>query len=171
MLKKSIPILIIFFIADDHLLVLGGKDVNYNTLSDVEVLGIQTECNPTDLPSPVEWHASVYSSAVQSLITCGGLENYEIYSSCSVESKNGYQPALPAMNSARSYFAMVAIQDQLISIGGNGVSNTMEIIQLNISNDEWIEQSMPFSVWSHCAVTLDNDIFVIGGKDENRNVC
>ena len=170
-----------FFIADDHLLVLGGKVVNYNsrsTLSDIELLGTQTECNPTDLPSPVELHASVFSSAVKSLITCGGLEDHgsstfggKIISSCSVQSKNRHHIALPPMNSARYHFTMVSIQHQLISIGGNGVYNTMETIHLNISNDEWLEQSMPFSVWSHCAVTLDNDIFVIGGRDENRNVC
>merc|ERR1712038_1100960 len=69
----------------DHLVILGGWKKNRrminDALSDVEVLDMQTErvrrrkrkgCDPTDLPSPVSSHASVYSSTLQSIITCGG---------------------------------------------------------------------------------------------------
>ena len=145
-------------------------------MDDVEVLSMQTDdagCNPTDLPSPVGVHASVYSPSLKSLITCGGFIYPRLSSSCLVQSKNGSnssnQISIPPMKSARAYFAMVLIRDHLISIGGLGESgnrDTMETIQFNVTN-EWIEQSMPFSVVLHCAVTLDDNIFVIGGSGVN----
>ena len=171
-----ISILIMFFTAGDHLMILGGYDGN--TLSDVEVLDMQTDdtgCNPTDLLSPIDSHATVYSSALQSLITCGGYgtnhrnNGYGRLSSCSVQSKNGHQISLPPMNSARSSFAMVSIRNQLISIGGVGGYNTMETIELNDAT-AWSQQMMPFSVVYHCAVTLENNVIIMGGRDENWNV-
>jgi len=155
----------------DHLIILGGLDVNWNTSSDVELLDMQTEdkgCDPTDLPSPVYAQASVYSSVLQSLITCGGHGSNERLSSCSVQTKNGHQLSLPPMNSGRSYYAMVIIQNKLYSLGGSETENTMETIELNATGT-WKQQSMPFSVSHHCAVVLDNNIIVIGGRDENGN--
>ena len=154
------------------MVILGGWDVNYDLLSDVELLGMQTEdngCDPTDLPSPVATHASVYSSVLQSLITCGGQGNNGSLSSCSVQSKKGYPISIPSMNSRRYWFSMVSIQSQVYSIGGEGAENTMETIKLNATGT-WIQQSMPFSVRGHCSVVLDNNIIVIGGIDENSNV-
>ena len=170
-----ISILIIFFIAGDHLVILGGKEDRYhiddyqiiNELSDVEVLGIRTqsECNSTDLPDRRSNHASVYSFAHQSLITCGGDEDYYTGRSCNVQSVNGHQNLMPLMNSARHHFAMVSIRNQIFAIGGAGGKgwNTMETIRLNEKNYNWSEQSMPFGVSHHCAVTLDDNIIVIGG--------
>jgi len=136
-----------------------------------------TGCNPTDLPSPVAGHASVYSSALKALITCGGVGKHGDFqylnsissSSCSVQRNNEHQIEMPSMNSARWAFAMVSIGNQLISIGGYGVTNTMETIELD-ANRIWNQKSMPFSVSSHCAVALDNNVIVIGGLDENSNV-
>jgi len=153
----------------DHLVIIGGWDGN--GLSDVEVLDIQTEdtrCNPTDFPSPIDAHASVYSSALQSLITCGGDGNNGSLSSCSIQTKSGHHISIPSMKSRRVAFAMVTIRNHLISIGGWGGRNTMETIQLNAAGT-WTQQSMPFSVESHCAVTLDNNVIVIGGVDKNGN--
>merc|ERR1711994_990988 len=99
------------------MVILGGR--NWNKLSDVKALDMQIEdkgCNPTDLPSPVYSHASVYSSTIQSLITCGGQGNNGRLSSCSVQTKNGHHISIPSMNSRRVYFAMVTIGNQLISI-------------------------------------------------------
>ena len=154
------------------MVILGGYDANLNKISDVEVLDMQTEdkgCDPTDLPSPVYSHACVYSSVLQSLITCGGYGSNGRLSKCSVETKNGHQISLPPMNSGRSSFAMVSTRNQLISIGGLGSRNKMETIKLNATG-AWNQQPMPFSVQLHCAVALDNNIIVIGGMDENRNV-
>jgi len=154
----------------DHLVILGGYN-GYNRLSDVEVLEVQTEdtgCNPTDFSSSVSSHASVYSSALQSLITCGGYGNYEYLSSCSVQTKNGHHISIPPMNSKRSYFSMVTIENKLYSIGGRKTDNTMETIEMNATGT-WNQQSMPFSVSAHCAVVFDNNIIVIGGLDENNN--
>jgi len=155
----------------DHLVILGGDDVNDNALSDVEVLDMQTEdkgCDPTDLSSTVGWHASVYSSTLQSIITCGGWGNYGSLSSCSVQTKNGHHISIPSMNLSRYYFAMVTIQNKLYSLGGWETENTMETITLNATGT-WNQQPMPFSVYGHCAVVLDNNIIVIGGRDENDN--
>ena len=130
---------------------------------------MQTEdkgCDPTDLPSPVYGHASVYSSVLQSLITCGGYGSNERLSSCSVETKNGHSISIPPMNATRANFAMVTIENHLYSIGGWGSRNTMETITLNATGT-WNQQSMPFSVQDHCAVVLDNNIIVIGGWDGN----
>merc|ERR1719367_1087843 len=41
----------------------------------------------------------------------------------------------------------------------------MEKIKLNATGT-WNQQSMPFSVSHHCAVVLDNNIIVIGGRDK-----
>ena len=132
-----IPISIIFFPLDEHLVeldgeehlvILGGEDVRNVDLSNVEVLNTQTEdigCNPTDLPSGVWGHASVYSSAIHSLITCGGYGNNGPVSSCSVQSKTGHHIIMPPMNSRRYKFAMITIRNQLISIGGFPGGNTM----------------------------------------------
>ena len=170
---------IIFFIVGDHLVILGGG-YDRNALSDVEALEMQTDdtgCNPTDLPSPVAGHASVYSSSLKSLITCGGVGKHGDFqylnsissSSCSVQSNNEHQIEMPSMNSARWSFAMVSIGNQLISIGGDGTENTMETITLNATGT-WHQESMPFSVQLHCAVVLGNNIIVIGGYDANNNV-
>ena len=134
------------------MVILGGSDIR-NTLSDVEVLDMQTEdkgCDPTDLPSPVWGHASVYSSVLQSLITCGGYGTNGRLSSCSVQTKNGHHISIPSMNSRRSSFAMVSIRDQIYSIGGYVTRNTMETITLNATGT-WNQQSLPFSVRYHCA--------------------
>jgi len=137
---------------------------------------MQTEdkgCDPTDLPSPTLAHTSVYSSTFQSIITCGGDGTMDVMygngrlSSCSVKTKNGHHISIPSMNSRREDFAMVTIQNKLYSIGGDGSANTMETIEMNATGT-WNQQSMPFSVRSHCAVVLDNNIIVIGGRDENR---
>ena len=170
-------IVIIFFIVGDHLVILGGANES-DILSDVELLGIQTEnagCNPTDLPSPVTGHASVYSPTTQSLISCGGLEGgFTALSNCTAQSKNGNHISMPPMNSNRSVLDMVSIQNQLIAIGGiqHFISrkNTMESIQLNETNGNWIQQYMPFYVYGHCAVTLGNNVIIIGGAKSNCNV-
>lgn len=167
MIFHFIPILILFFIAGDHLVILGG--FNGNTLSDVEFLDMQTEdkgCGQTDLPPPLWGHASVYSSTLKSIITCGVVGNNGSLSSCSVRNKNVHQISFPPMNSRRSYFAMVTIHNQIFSIGGDGTENTMETIKLNATGT-WNQQSMPFSVRDHCAVVLDNNIIIIGGYNRN----
>ena len=161
--------MILIFIVGDHLIILGGRDVNNDRLSDVEILDMQTDdtgCNPTDLLSPVRRHASVYSSALQSLITCGGWGNNGTLSTCSVQSNNGHQISIPPMNLARYDFAMVSIRNQLISIGGYESKNTMETIKMNATRT-WNQQLMPFSVYGHCAVTLDDNVIVIGGTAGN----
>ena len=105
------------------MVILGGNNVNGDRLSDGEVLDMQTEdkgCDPTDLPSPVSGHASVYSSTLQSLITCGGIGNIGrkigFLSSCSVQNNNGHQKSIPPMKSTRAFSAMVSIRNQLISL-------------------------------------------------------
>jgi len=154
--------------------ILGGRDENWNMLSDVEVLDMQTDdtgCNATDLPSPVSDHATVYSSSLQSLITCGGWGKYYATSRCTFQSKNGNQISLPSMNNNRRDVAMVSIRNLLVSIGGQGFTrteSTMETIRLNTTNDEWSEQFMPFEIYRHCAVTLDDNVIVIGGFGGQR---
>ena len=154
------------------MVILGGYGANFNKISDVEVLDMQTEdkgCDPTDLPSPVYSHACVYSSVLQSLVTCGGYGTNGRLSSCSVQTKNGRHISIPLMNSKREDFAMVTIQNKLYSLGGWETENTMETIEMNATGT-WNQQSMPFSVRGHCAVPLDNNIIVIGGRDAKLNV-
>jgi len=156
----------------DHLVILGGLDANYHELSDVELLGMQTEdngCDPTDLPSPVRGHASVYSSSLQSLITCGGDGSNGRLSSCSVGTKNEPPISIPPMNSKRYLFTMVTIQNKLYSLGGYETENTMETIEMNATGT-WNQKTMPFSVYGHCAIALDNNIIVIGGHDGNYDL-
>ena len=74
------------------------------------------------------------------------------------------------MKSRRYFFAMVTIRNQLFSTGGRGGGNTMETARLNMKNDIWIEKSMTFSVYYPSAVTLHDDIIVIGEWEENDNV-
>merc|ERR1712038_485217 len=153
----------------DHLVILGGLDANYHKISDVEFLDMQTEdkgCDPTDLPSPISGHASVYSSSLQSLITCGGEQNNGLLSSCSVRTKNGHHISIPQMNSRRKDFAMVTIHNKLYSLGGQKTENTMETLEMNATGT-WNQKTMPFSVFGHCAIALDNNIIVIGGHDGN----
>ena len=156
------------------MVILGGSSYHAghgeDTLSDVEVLDMNTEgtgCKPTDLPSPVTAHASVYSSALKSLITCGGKGNNR---GCFVQNKKGDQISFPEMNSARELFTMVSIRNQLVVIGGTASRNTIETIRLNATLTKWNQQSIPFSVVSHCAVTLDDNVIIIGGRDENNKV-
>ena len=74
------------------------------------------------------------------------------------------------MNTARYWFTMVAIKYQLFAIGGYDSFNTMETITMN-GTSQWNQQTMPFSVWAHCAVTVGDTVIVIGGRDENHDVC
>ena len=158
-------------------MALGGKDENIEIISDVEVLNIQSDdtgCNPTDLPIAVFQHASVYSTALHSLITCGGGAYNGRLFSCTVQTLNVNQISMPPMNSTRNGFAIFSIQNEAISIGGlmeyDTISNTMETIRLNDTEGNWNQQTMPFSVYGHCAVTLDDNIIVIGGLDKNWKV-
>ena len=79
--------------------------------------------------------------------------------------KKGDQISFPEMNSARELFTMVSIRNQLVVIGGTASKNTIETIRLNATLTKWNQQSIPFSVVSHCAVTLDDNVIIIGGRN------
>ena len=139
-------------------------------LSDVEVVDVQkenTNCNPTDLPYAVYRHATVASD--QGLITCGGFSDGSWESKCILQRKNGETTSFPTMKSRRSVFGMVLVSDVIYAIGGYPSITTMETINVN-HGTEWTEQSLDFSVSSHCVTSVANGKIVVTGGYDGSNV-
>jgi len=83
---------------------------------------------------------------------------------------------IPSLNVNRSYAASTFIQNKVVVAGGygNGYLDTIEILDWDESNhgSQWIESpsKMPIKVWAHTLVTFNNKLFMIGGRDDGRNV-
>ena len=77
------------------------------------------------------------------------------------------------MNLKRNRLTLTAISNYIIAIGGFGTNRrdigNMEIINLE-ADRQWLQQNMPFSVYSHCTVALGNNIIVTGGENEDWRV-
>ena len=161
------------------MLATGGL-IGLRVLSNIEVLNPTNgniNCNPKNLPYKVSGHKSVYSKAINAVITCGGEdEDYEYLSTCIFQRKGNNHP-FPSMHSKRHRLTLHSISDTIFAIGGrpswvfdaSPYKNSMEFINLNTSS-EWTLQEMPFSVYLHCSVTLGNHIIVTGGLDAKDNV-
>ena len=77
------------------------------------------------------------------------------------------------MNLKRNRLTLTSISNYIIAIGGFGTNTrdigNMEIINLE-ADRQWLQQNMPFSVYSHCTVALGNNIIVTGGENEDWRV-
>ena len=161
-----------YFIFSDNLVIIGGyRYPNY--LSDIETVNLEDDnlnCDPTDLPYKVQWHASVYTPVLNGILTCGGYdENYNYLSKCILQREGNESNHFPALNSKRIGLSLTSISDTIYAIGGLKNENTMETIYLN-TDKQWKQEEFPFSVYWHCLVGLGNKIIVTGGLDENNNV-
>ena len=170
------------------MLVTGGL-IGDRFLSNIEVLNPTNgniNCDPKNLPYKVTGHKSVYSKAINAVITCGGEDwedwnwehlDYEYLSWCYYQRKDK-NFAFPHMNSKRHRLTLHSISDIIFAIGGkpswdfnaSPYKNTMEFINTSITLSQWTLQETPFSVYLHCSVTLGNYIIVTGGLDAKDNV-
>merc|ERR1712198_702939 len=124
----------------------------------------------TDLQYKVAYHASVYSSVLEGIVTCGGWdENRNYLSKCILQTKRNESNQFPSLISKRYGLSLTAISNKIFAIGGDPNENTMEIINLNTADRQWKKEQLPFSVDDHCSVGLGNKIIVIGGRDEYYN--
>ena len=153
-------------------MIIGGY--NGGPLSDIEAISIDEDdinCDPTDLPYKVVYHASVYSSVLEASVTCGGWgKNLNTLSKCILQTKRNESNQFPSLNSKRGHLSLTAISNKIFAIGGSPNKNTMETINLTLLTDNEKKEELPFSVLRHCSVGLGNNIIVTGGQDENRNV-
>ena len=152
-------------------MIIGGYNGRY--LSDIEAVNINDDnmnCDPTDLPYKVAYHASVYTPVLDGILTCGGRDkNYNVLSKCVILRKGNDSNHFPALNSKRYRLSLTSISDTIYAIGGYPNKNTMETINLN-TDKQWKQEELPFSVFSHCSVGQGNKIIVTGGWDESNNV-
>ena len=153
----------------DRLLVIGGRGLNYKFLSDVELVTPSSnndQCDPTDLNEEVYAHASVVSRE-GNIVTCGGYnKNWNPSSKCQIETSTGETRFFSSMNYKRYWFGMSIINGIIYAIGGYSSSyNKMESINIKTENHWKVEANMPFEVWSHCVVTINTKIVVIGGRN------
>ena len=154
-------------------MIIGGNEWG-RYLSDIEAVSIDEDdinCDPTDLPYKVGYHASVYSSVLEASVTCGGVdENWNTLSKCILQTKRNESNQFPSLISKRKYLSLTAISNKIFAIGGYPNENTMETINLNTADRQWKKENLPFSVYDHCSVVLGNKIIVTGGEDEYGNV-
>ena len=92
------------------------------------------------------------------VVTCGGT-NGHYQSKCTILTQDGKAKSFPSMVSHRHYFQMVVINDSLYAIGGASSSDTMEVINIKYGR-EWDQEELPFSVFAHCAVVINNKIIL-----------
>ena len=158
------------YFTGDHLLVIGGDDGRI--LSEVEMINLGAQdkvCQPLQLEYPVRDHSSVVTS--RGVITCGGW-NGTYLKTCTLQTKEGESKPFPSMNRRRYNFGMVVMDQSLIVVGGYGtfeILNKMEKIGLN--DNEWVEEDLPFTVWGHCVVYInETTMMAIGGLDGRLNV-
>ena len=144
-----------------------------NDLSDIEAVNLEDDninCDPTDLPYKLSFHASVYAPVFDGILTCGRWnENLNDLSKCILQSKRNGSNHFPALNLKRVGYSLTSISDTIYAIGGVPNENTMESINLN-TDKQWKQEGLPFSVSRHCSVGLGNNIIVTGGWDKNLNV-
>ena len=156
------------------LVVIGGIDSNWNykRLSNVELVTPSSnndECDPTDLNEEVAYHASVLSPE-GNIVTCGGEDKKRNrLSKCQIQTSTGETRSFPSMINKRSKFEMSIVNGILYAIGGHlltswGSSNKMESINIKTGKLWKEEANLPFRVHSHCVVTINNKIVVIGGS-------
>jgi len=155
----------------DNLVIVGGYRFP-NNLSDIEAVNLEYDninCDPTDLPYKVKYHASVYTPVLGGILTCGGVDaNDNNLSKCVLQRKGNESNHFPALNSKRYGLSLTSIADTIYAIGGHPNKNTMETINLN-TDKQWKQEELPFSVFDQCSVRLGNKIIVTGGSDENWN--
>ena len=159
----QIKFYIFVFHEGDNILIIGGEGGG----SDVELLTMQSNndlCKPTDLPGGTRSYHSSVATAL-GVITCGGVVMIPI-STCKLITHEGMQGSFPSMVSRRMNFRLVQIGEILYAIGGNGEKNMDKI---NIYNDkQWVQETIPFSVYYSCVVAAGNKIVVTGGRDRGE---
>ena len=142
-------------------------------LSDIEAVRLDDDkinCDPTDLPYKVSFHASVYTPVLDGILTCGGEDKKaNAISKCVILRKGNDTNHFSALNSKRFGLSLTSIADTIYAIGGFPNKNTMETINPN-TDKQWKQEELPFSVVGHCSVRLGKKIIVTGGRDENGNV-
>ena len=148
---------------------MGGRSDGNRPLSNVEVIKVKTEgaiCNPLELEYPVNGHSTVVTSL--GIITCGGWESNSL-KRCTLQTIKGETRLFPSMKRSRYRVGMAVMNQTLMIVGGYPAYEKMEKISMN--GDEWVEEDLPFSVWSHCVVSInETSVMAIGGSDSDYNV-
>ena len=144
-------------------MIIGGEGGG----SDVELLTMQSNndhCEPTNLPDGGRSYHSSVATAL-GIITYGGVVTIPM-STCIIITHEGLQGSFPSMVSTRMNFRLVQVGEMLFAIGGNGEKN---MDRINIYNDQqWTQESIPFSAYYSCVVAAGNKIVVTGGRDRGE---
>ena len=161
-----------FICLGNGLLAIGGYVGVGISLSNIEYISIEKQhsCKPMDLPYEVYSHASVYVPFLSGVVTCGGRHESDRFAKCIIQTKHSSSIEFAMMNTKRSFFTMVTNGIEIFSLGGYPSLNTTERIDVTNENRSWVQQEMPFSVASHCAVIVDSRIILSGGLNENNEV-
>ena len=130
-------------------MVSGGFHGDETILSDIEALRLDedgTNCDPTDLPYQVAFHASVHTPPLDGAVTCGGRDKNEIYlSKCILQRRGDDSIHFPSLRLKRAWFSLTSISDKIYAIGGYPNENTMETINLH-TDRQWKKEEMPLLV-------------------------
>ena len=159
----------------DNLVIIGGdtresRDIQIGS-HDIEAVNLEDNninCDPADLPYKFKYHASVYITVLNGILTCGGIDyHYRRRSSCILQRKGSESNHFPSLNTKRHGLSLTSISDTIYAIGGSPNQNTMETINPN-TDKQWKTEELSFSVHGHCSVRLGNKIIVTGGFDGNN---
>ena len=160
-------------------MIIGGDGKGTLTpFSDIEAISFDEDniseyginCDPVDLPYKVKYHESVYTPALNGILTCGGMDkNQNRLSKCILQREGNDSNQFPALHSKRTGFSLASISDYIYAIGGIPNKNTMETINLT-TDKQWKKEELPFSVSGHCSVGLGNKIIITGGYNVRMNI-
>ena len=135
-------------------------------------------CPAEDLPDKVVAHSAVNSQVGP--IICGGSTRTETSRNCHrLINSNGSWERFHPLNIGRRSFSMTEINDLLVSIGGSDprvnhlhhqATSSLEYINV-LNGTKWIKRDMPFSIYSHCSMKINQStILITGGWNPNGRV-
>jgi len=169
-------------IPDDQILIMGGGK-GFNHRKSNKIININNNNNNNndipELPTGRRYHASV--GIDNYVFVIGGRDGPNANTTntvLKVNINNIHNPAtkwefVPPMQQKRCDFAAVAIKDIIYAVGGeNGYKlSTIEMFDVTKRRSKWVilTARMATPRYAHCAVTVANDIYIIGGWDDNGN--
>ena len=150
------------------LLAIDGQNSN-GAIASSEIINVDTtvNCSFTSYPFAVYRHAS--SATSDGIVTCGGYDGSQYLNTCKKLTKQGSWDTFPDMNSKRNYFGLRMVDGLLWAVGGYNGRDTMEYIDPE-NPTEWSQQTMPFSVHSHCLTELSRKHLIVTGGTADSGV-
>ena len=156
-------------------MIAGGQDLQSQNINTSYILVVNftgssiTKIEYKTLPNvPHSFGPASFGNFKGRLLIMGGMGSN---GQCIEFDQEEYQ-AIPFLNQNRFYAASTCIQNKIVIVGGKSgrILDSIETLDWHGSNHgaQWMESpsKLPIKVCSHTMVTLNNELFVIGGSVE-----